>query len=563
MKILSWNVRGLGNPSAFRQLHLLVKQQTPHVLFIMETKLVCNVVTRFRQALRFPNGLEVPRVGLSGGLLLLWKDNVDVTLLNYNINIFDCYMKCDNGPSWHFSAFYGAPETHNRIHTWKLLERCKDVAPLMPWLVIGDFNEILSNQNKLGGALRCEQQMDKFRSVLDICYLYEQPFDGYPFTWIKGRHNVNAIKERLDWCFVNDQWGNSFQPILTKHLDYYKSDYRAISVEVVPLADQQPEVKRLSRFRFEKIWLSDSATTDITHQTWKKSLQEALQQVLHAIPTTVTAEMNYSLLRPFSDKEVLDALHSMSPDKSPGSDGMSAMFYQHYWDHVGTDFTAVVLGVLNEGHDMSRINKSIITLIPKIKKPKAMGDYRPISLCNVIYKLICKVIVLRFKDVLPLVISENQSAFLPNRLITDNVLVAFELVHHLKHKTQGNKGFSALKLDMSNAFDRVEWDYLSAVMEKMGFAHQWTSLIMRCLSSNSFSFQLNGEIVGNVWPTRGLRQGDPLSPYLFLICSESLSRLLHHEEHMGNLLGLKFTRQAPSVSHLLFADDSLLFCHAN
>lgn len=116
---------------------------------------------------------------------------------------------------------------------------------------------------------------------------------------------------------------------------------------------------------------------------------------------------------------------------------------------------------------------------------------------------------------------------------------------------------------MSKAFDRVEWDFLSAVMDKMGFSQNWISLIMRCLSSNSFSFQLNGDVVGKVYPSRGLRQGDPLSPYLFLICSEGLSRLLQLEEQKGNLLGLKITRRAPSISHLLFADDSLLFCHAN
>ena len=290
---------------------------------------------------------------------------------------------------------------------------------------------------------------------------------------------------------------------------------------------------------------------------------DAIEQIVQTIPTTITVEMNHMLMRPFIDSEVLAALQSMSPDKSPGSDGMSAMFYQHYWEHIGTDVTDVVLGVLNDGHDMTKLNKSIITLIPKVKHPKTMGDYRPISLCNVVYKMISKVLVNRFKEVLPVVISESQSAFLPNRLITDNVLVAFELVHNIKHRTHGSQGYTALKLDMSKAFDRVEWDYLVAVMCKMGFDQQWVSLIMRCLSSNSFSFQVNGNVVGEVWPSRGLRQGDPLSPYLFLICSEGLSRLLQRKEQLGNLRGVKLARGAPSVSHLLFADDSLLFCHAN
>uniref|UniRef100_A0A803NTN0 Reverse transcriptase domain-containing protein n=1 Tax=Cannabis sativa TaxID=3483 RepID=A0A803NTN0_CANSA len=290
--------------------------------------------------------------------------------------------------------------------------------------------------------------------------------------------------------------------------------------------------------------------------------QDSLQDVLNAIPSTITSSMNQALTEPFTSAEVVAALQSMSPDKSPGSDGMSAMFYQQYWNIVGNSVTQLVLGVLNDGNDMSLLNKSIITLIPKVSNPSGMSDYRPISLCNVIYKLISKAIVLRFQKVLPFVISETQSAFLSNRLITDNILVAFELIHHLRHKTQGRVGFSALKLDMSKAFDRVEWQFLEAVMLKMGFHSQWVTLIMNCITTSSFSFSLNGEVVGHVQPHRGLRQGDPLSPYLFLICSEGFSRLLQYEESAGNLEGLRLTRNAPSVSHLLFADDSLLFCRA-
>ncbi|KAM6571395.1 hypothetical protein CsatA_015475 [Cannabis sativa] len=262
-------------------LKLLVKEQSLSVLFVMETKLGPNSISHFRSSLCFHNGLEVPRVGLSGGLMLLWKDDVDVTLLNYNMNIFDCYLACGNGPTWHFTAFYGAPAAHNRLHTWTLLERLKDVAPLLPWLVIGDFNKILSNQYKSGGALRNEAQMDKFRHVFDRCHLNEQAFKGDQFTWIKGRHSVDTIKERLDWCFANTLWGDTFQPITTQHLNYYRSDHRAIAVQILPInsTHQQQEQKKRTRFRFEKIWLQEEEATNLIQQNWHQVTTENVAAV--------------------------------------------------------------------------------------------------------------------------------------------------------------------------------------------------------------------------------------------------------------------------------------------
>ena len=215
--------------------------------------------------------------------------------------------------------------------------------------------------------------------------------------------------------------------------------------------------------------------------------------------------MNTSLNQEYTADEVVQALHQMAPLTAPGPDSMSPIFYKSFWHIVGGDIINAVLAALNSGIIPASINTTFISLIPKIQNPKKVSDFRPISLCNVFYKLISKVLVNRLKLVLPYVVSDSQSAFLSGRLITDNVLVAFETLHYLKQKTQGKLGFMALKLDMSKAYDRVEWVFLEKVMRHLGFGGKMVATIMSCIRSVSYSVLLNGIPVGNIKPSRGLR----------------------------------------------------------
>ena len=158
-----------------------------------------------------------------------------------------------------------------------------------------------------------------------------------------------------------------------------------------------------------------------------------------------------------------------TPSKAPGPDGMIVLFFQKYWHVVGTDVSHVILDFLNSGRMLGCINFTHIVLIPKVKNPQCMSQFRPISLCNVIYKIISKVLVNRMKVNLPRMISDSQSTFVPGKMITDNVIIAFEMLHYLKNHRVGKNVQMAAKFDMSKAYDRVEWDYLKAILLKLGF----------------------------------------------------------------------------------------------
>ena len=159
---------------------------------------------------------------------------------------------------------------------------------------------------------------------------------------------------------------------------------------------------------------------------------------------------------------------------------------------------------------------------------------------------------------MPQLISEHQSAFLSDRLISDNIMVAFETLHHMRNHCATKKGYMALKLDMSKAYNRVEWEFMEKVMRKMGFDNRWLNVMMECKTTTSYSILINGEAHGDIKASRGLRQGNPLSPYLFFMCTKGLLGLIKKATYNG----VSICRNGPKLTNLLFANDSLIFCRA-
>ena len=316
------------------------------------------------------------------------------------------------------------------------------------------------------------------------------------------------------------------------------------------------------------IWIED--LQGIRHQFLQDfvcrftTARESLTRLPNSLTSTVvTAEENESLIKPVTDEEIHDAVFQMDPHKAPGSDGFGASFYQDHWASIKEPLCMAIKEFFRTSKLLKAVNHTLIALIPKVANPVTTAQFRPISLCNTIYKIVAKILVNRMKPILQRIIHPAQSAFIPNRTIHDNILIAHEIVNKFKHFT-GKKGFVALKLDMEKAYDRIEWDFLLGCLKSLGFHDTWTKWIKECISTVSYSILINNESHGFFKPSRGLRQGDPLSPYLFTICMDVLAkRLFTISLSPKTGLGIKIAPNAVRIPCLLFADDSLLFCKAS
>ncbi|KAH0996802.1 hypothetical protein GBA52_020666 [Prunus armeniaca] len=552
MSHLSWNCRGLGRALIVQKLRELIHSHAPSMVFLMEAKLNNHRVSMLKRQLGFFKGFCVDLVGLAGGLTLWWSP--EANLANF--------------------ALVNSP----------------------PWLYIGDLNEILENNEKEGGNSWPWCRTRFLRSFMDTNGLLDLRSTSQFFTWDNRQDAASLVILKLDRWLINTLW-------LYMWLDSCVHVEPRIGFDHSPFVLHfAPRVRRRRKnFKFEAYWADNLECDSIIQKGWncdqngdslstlsanlggcrQRNCIESLLtsegvcisgdqgvrnefdnffgnlftsqgprnwgSTLQCVHRSITDAQNTYLTAPFSVEEVRTVVKQLGLLKAPGSDRFLGLFYDRFWEIVQHSINDLVTEFFSGNCNLDLLNHTHIVLIPKVPKPTSVNQFRPISLCKNSYKILSKLLANRLKPLLPNLISQHQNAFVPGRQIQDNILLAHEAFHYLRLKTSRKAFELGLKLDMNKAYDRVEWDFLEATLCQFGFNNRWISLVMMYVKSVSFSLVLNGSPGDRFSPSRGLRQGDPLSPYLFLLISE----------------GIKLSRGCPGLSYLYFADDSLFFLQAS
>lgn len=242
--------------------------------------------------------------------------------------------------------------------------------------------------------------------------------------------------------------------------------------------------------------------------------------------------MNHILIKVVTDNEIKEAVFAIHLNKAPGSDGITSKFCKDHWVAVKDDVYIAAKSIFVGGVLPKSFNHMVISFIPKTNVVEHRKQLRPISLSTIFYKIVSNIMAKRLCGVKEKIVSENQSAFLKGRLISDNILVAHELMHYLKNKRRGKKQEMAIK--------------------------QWINWIMKCISSLLYSVLINKGPQRFIKPTRGLRQGDPLSPYLSLLCTEGLSFMLKEAEAKRKFQGPELAEE--TKQSLTFCLQMTIFC---
>ncbi|XP_075662942.1 uncharacterized protein LOC142632422 [Castanea sativa] len=428
--------------------------------------------------------------------------------------------------------------------------------------------------------------MEDFGAALEACHLMDLGFHGYKFTWNNKRTGAANARERLDRVVANKEWTDMFSASTVSHKFSHASDHLPILLQTG--RDNRFHGRIARGFKFEEVWLLDEDCEKVVEDAWDRmgcgglsmaSVNAKIKQCgddLHAWGSSRTNPQVAEIKRL---KKMLERLNESDQNVETRFDFVAAskqlddllLKQEIFWAQCSR------LSWLKSGDKNTKFFHSKASqrrrrnFIQGIKNSEGVWvdeieDVAEVAVHyfeNIFSSGVCD----RMDECLNAVnhkMSSDMLHILSSEFSADEVKLAlFQMGPTKAPGPDGKrvkKGALALKLDISKAYDRVEWSFLKGMMIKLGFPQGWVDRIMSCVTTSSFSVRINGKAYGNFRPTRGIRQGDPLSPYLFLICAEAFTSLLAREEENGRLHGVSISQNAPTISHLLFANDSLLFC---
>lgn len=453
---------------------------------------------------------------------------------------FDFWMK---HPEFNeiVSQVWNAPG--NGVPMYKLVSKLKDLKCRLKQLNKDYFSNISArtlDARKMMEATQAELQLNPFSADL------AEVEKSQRCTFAELRASEESFfrqKSRIRWLREGDRNTKFFHQYVNK---------RHLRNRVLSVLDSSGNIlteSRLVQRRFVEFFEDLLKPQGEIIRPSSEDLREVIQHPLSFDQAALLAQ-------PVTKMEIRNTIFSMPKGKAPGPDGFTAEFFKENWDTVGPLVTTAVLDFFNSGKLLREVNNTILVMVPKVLNATSVEDYRPIACCNTIYKCITKLLANRVALALKNTIGPFQTAFIKGRRIRDNILLAQELFSSFHLQPYLPK--CAIKVDFRKAYDTVDWGFLEKVMLAFGFPHSVASLIMTCVRTPKFSIALNGELHGFFASGRGLRQGDPISPYLFTMVMEVLSGIILKQSSRPDF---KFfwRCKAEGLSHLFFADDVFLF----
>ncbi|XP_062075434.1 uncharacterized protein LOC133779496 [Humulus lupulus] len=389
---------------------------------------------------------------------------------------------------------------------WKLV-RLKHDLKKFNWRIIGDVARSYED---------CKTEFQKARSDLfsDPQNQILASAERVAFQRFKQQEKIYGSnlrqKSKIEWI----QFGNENSSYFHAYIKQWKRANRITSYisEDGKVEDSYPKV--ISHFinHFKSVLgCSNKASGKVDY-------------VITDLGPVLSVEDQLALIKPFSNKEVKTTLFCISSIKRPGPDSFGAGFFKSLWKDMGKEISKAVLEFFDSGIIPKAMNSTILTLIPKMDHPKTAADFRPITCCTTLYKCISKMLCYRVSGILPKLVNQNQGAFIKDRSLAHNVLILQDLLKGYKRKYSSPR--CLMKIDLSKAYDSIDWDFLENLLKAFKFPDRFIRWIMTCMRGASYCLMLNGRLHGNFQGGKGLRQGDPISPLLFVIVMEYLTRSL-------------------------------------